>query len=158
MNIDEKDFIKDIKRSDKISNFSLLVCEDKNFHKEQFLLKYDKRWKCYLFPYLRTKKENNNEYIINYCLETLNLNNFILNKTKIDNIEKYSVSDKITKKYCHTFYFCEFDSQKSFKRYKHKIVKINGEKYRWFSISEMKLNKNIMSKNEETVRFIEENL
>lgn len=135
----------------QVRNFSLLVLKDNsNTHKDKFLLRYDKRWKCFLFPYRKTHTENDFEYILDYLTKTLSLNNVKIVDTKIDDVEKYSVSDEIKKTYHHTFYLIEFDAC-NFKN----TVKLNGEKYKWFSIDEMKRNKEIELKNSETVDFVE---
>lgn len=146
-----KELIKDIKRSNQIRNFSLIVLKDNsNTHKDKYLLRYDKRWKCFLFPYKKTHTENDFEYISSYVTNTLSLENANIINTKIDDIEKYSVSDEVKKSYHHTFYLIEFDASKM-----KNTIKINGEKYKWFSIDEMKRNKEIELKNSETVDFIE---
>lgn len=146
-----KELIKDIKRSNQIRNFSLLVLKDNsNTYKGKFLLRYDKRWKCFLFPYKKTHTENDFESILDYVTNTLSLSNVKIIETKTDDIEKYSVSDEIKKSYHHTFYLIEFDASEL-----KTTVKLNGEKYKWFSIDEMKRNKKIELKNSETVDFVE---
>lgn len=149
----DKELIKDIKRSNQIRNFSLLVLKDNsNTHKDKFLLRYDKRWKCFLFPYKKTHTENDYNNIFNHITSNLSLKDAKIIEIKIDDIEKYSVSDEIKKTYHHTFYLIEFNASNL-----KKTIKINGEKYKWFSIDEMKRNRNIELKNSETVDFVEKN-
>lgn len=142
-----QDIVK-ISQSDKVHNFSLIVIKNKKDYK--YLLRYDSRWKCFLFNYKRTQ-ENDEDSIKNYLTEIFNITDFSTMTIKTDDIEKYSYSSNEIKKYHHTFYFIEGD----FSHIKNK--KINGEKFKWFSINEMKENKNIMLKNKETVKFVEEN-
>ncbi len=151
----DKDFINEIKRASDIRKFSLLVLQDSsNLYADKFLLRYDKRWKCYLLPYRTTHEEDDELFILEYVNNTLKLQNVFLMNIKTDDISKFSVSDQITKSYHHTFYNIKFDAGSSFN--KDSLI-INGEKFKWFSIDEMKRNKNIMKKNSETVNFIARN-
>ena len=85
--------------SKKFHEFTLVAVKN---YKDDFLLKYDDRWDCWLFPYVRSTEDNKN-----------NADTFI---SKLLNIEieteyvadakhcKYSVSDKVYKIYNHKLY------------------------------------------------------
>ena len=42
---------RDIYSTSKIHNFSLIIIKN---NRGEYLLKYNKRWKCYLFPFIKT--------------------------------------------------------------------------------------------------------
>ena len=139
----------------KTHDFSLLVIKDSsNLHKGKFLLRYDKRWKCYLLPYKNTHKENDADFIKTYLTDDLLFENCVLGEPKSQTVTKFSVSANRTKTYNHTFYPVSFNCHDSLNISNKDTIKILGEKYRWFSIDEMKRDKNIMEKNGETVNYI----
>lgn len=139
---------RDICSTSIIHNFSLLIMKN---NKGQFLLKYNKRWKCYLFPFTKTIENKKEVGMIEFCKSTLNMDQVeIINHTEED-ITKRSISADLIKTYHHDFYIikCEDKLQSKSK------FKINKEKYKWFSIEEMKCNKNIYNKNSETIEYVE---
>jgi len=103
-------------------------------------------------PYRETHEENDEKFIQDYVQNVLCLEDFSILQKKEDDIEKFSVSDQMTKKYHHTFYFIEFDASKLKEK-----MKINDDEFKWFSIDQMKRTKSIESKNSETIRFIAKN-
>ena len=130
--------------------FSLMVLKNTD---GKYLLKYDRRWKTYLFPYTKTK-ENDEKEIFEFIRISSGLSpKAILKQTETD-VTKHSVSANMDKTYHHIFYQVSFDSSRKAAK---KTFHHNGTKYKWFSIDEMKLNKGIVSKNIETVKFVEEN-
>lgn len=153
----EDDFLKDIKNSDRIRNFSLVVLKDTSGKfKNSYLLRYDHRWKCFLLPYLQTHDQDDKKFIQEYVDNVLELCDAEIKDVKFDDVVKYSVSDNMTKKYHHTFYLVNFNASDSKLITKRTIV-INGEKFKWFTIDQMKRNKVIEQKNSETVNFIARN-
>ncbi len=164
-----KDFIRELKDSKRIRKFSLLVLKDSSgTFKDSFLLRYDRRWKCFLLPYRQTHDSDDEKFILDYAENTLLLKNAEISSVKADDIEKFSVSDRMTKSYHHTFYLINFDAAGTFSdisdfknRRKRKCNRrtflINQEKFKWFTIDEMKRNKSIESKNSETVDFLARN-
>lgn len=141
----------------KTHDFSLLVIKDSsNIHKDKFLLRYNKRWKCYLLPYKNTHKENDFEYIKTYLTDDLLFESCTVGEPKLQTVTKFSVSANRAKTYNHTFYPIAFNCHDSLNVSKKEKIKLLGEKYKWFSIDEMKRDKNIMEKNGETVNFIAE--
>ncbi|WP_407398477.1 hypothetical protein [Treponema sp.] len=153
----ETDFLKDIKNSERVRNFSLVVLKDiSGKFKNSYLLRYDCRWKCFLLPYLQTHDQDDKEFIQEYVDNVLELSDAEIKDVKFDDVVKYSVSDNMTKKYHHTFYLVNFNASDSKLITKRTIV-INGEKFKWFTIDQMKRNKAIEQKNSETVNFIARN-
>lgn len=152
-----EDFIKDIKTSSKVRNFSLIVIKDTTgLNRGKYLLRYDRRWKCYLLPYQNTHENNDADFVLKTVIDTYQFSNLSITASKTDDITKYSFSDNMTKNYHHTFYYLETVTENSSIQAK-KSFKLNGEKFKWMSIDEMKRNKTIMSKNSETVNFIAKN-
>ena len=131
-------------------HFSLVVIKNKT---NCYLLKWDKRWRTYLFPYERTK-ENDSEAIVDFVEKSIGFTVQKIVKTIETDVTKYSVSANMTKKYHHSFYLIDVSRCANFEK---KAFRINGAKYRWFSIDELKADKNIMDKNSETVKFVEKN-
>ena len=152
-----KDLESDIlKISKENSAFSLLIIKNKN-NPLQYLQCYDKRWKSYLFLYLHTNEneDKNIEKIktfvcsnLNVAVEDVNIR-FLFEKSH----EKYSIPNKITRKYNHRFYEIDLSS---FKNYKNNTFHIRGNKYTWMTLEEMMDNKTIMKKNSDIVGFIRE--
>ena len=69
---------------------------------------------------------------------------------------KVSVSANLTKTYHHTFYPVEIDALQTALNTDKKVI-INGKKFKWFSIEEMKADENIYGKNKENIIYVEEN-
>lgn len=143
-------FLKDITACTNEHKFSLLLLKDSH---GRFLLKKDKRWKTYLFPYSRTKDDDISGIKI-FAKETLNLSPIEIISTKEEDFTKRSVSANMTKTYHHTFYNCSFDSEQLPKK---DSFKINGTRYKWFSFDEMKADKDLWLKNNENIVFVEKN-
>lgn len=125
-------------------SFSLLVIKNGN----EYLMKYDRRWKCYLLPYYSTKNEDDEGFIKTEANGIVGEAKFI--NSKKDIVTKFSYSDNMEKTYNHTFYFFSSDKLK-------KKFKINSSKYKWYTEDELKLDKKIQERNSETVRYILEN-
>ena len=129
-------------------NFSLVLLKNAD---GRFLLKYDKRWKTFLFPYTRTSKDDEKNVFEFVKVFTGITPLSVLKKVETD-VTKYSVSAQIDKSYHHTFYHLDFKTEQTKEKFK-----FNGVTYKWFSIDEMKQNRSILEKNNETIRFVEEN-
>lgn len=138
--------LRDICKVSSNHKFTLLILKD---DKGRFLVKYDKRWKTYLFPYTSTQ-DNNNKDLIDFCKQTLNLDNINIVKEIEHEETKMSASSNMTKTYLHKFcQISDYDKLPSDKKFK-----INGYTYRWMDILQMKENKSIKSKNEETITYV----
>ena len=131
-------------------DFSILLIKDS---RGRYLLKKDKRWKTFLFPYSRTK-DDDIQGIKNFAKETLNLSPIEVISSKEEDFTKRSVSANMTKTYHHIFYYCSFNIEQLPKK---DSFKINGTVYKWFSFDDMKFNKDIWNKNNDNIVFVEKN-
>ncbi|MCR4823602.1 MAG: hypothetical protein K5873_12100 [Treponema sp.] len=143
-------FLKDITDCGSQHDFSLLVLKDSH---GRYLLKKDNRWNTFLFPYYRTK-ENDSQAALDFAKEALNLSSVSVKKSMEGDFTKRSVSANMTKTYHHTFYQLSFDSKDFAEK---KSFKVDGVKYQWYSIDEIKSKKDLMLKNHETIEFVEKN-
>lgn len=127
--------------------FSLLAVKNPE---GKYLQIYDERWKCWLFPYYKTK-DSNKENIDKCASELLKMNvvtSYVANAPHC----KYSQSDKVYKQYKHTLYsvvlvdvpeyMCgdEFD--------------LDNKKYAWKFIEELEKDHNVMDKNDDIIAFV----
>ena len=143
-------FYREIISCSKDHSFSLLVLKDV---RGRFLLKYDKRWKTYLFPYARTQ-DDDKQAVRNFANTFLKLSSIEIKQIKEDDFTKTSVSANMTKTYHQKFYFCNFNAEQLPSK---DCFKIFGVKYKWFSIDDMKNKKSLWQKNYETCEFVERN-
>lgn len=150
-------FYKDIcSVAEKNHNFSLLILKDNSgLFPASYILNYEKRWKCFLFPFIRTNINDDKKSVENYLKEVFLIDDFEIEKIKEQDLTKYSVSANSEKTYHHTFYFISFNATKS--KLNKRSFYLNRQKYKWFTISEMKQNKRIKDFNSETVNFVENN-
>lgn len=123
--------------------FTLAVIKDRN----RFLLKYDKRWRSWLFPYT---KADNQESFFDFLRYEVGIEPLeVIKQTEID-VTKESVSAGMTKTYHHTFCQVSFNGRTDRKQYS-----FAGTKYRWFTIDQMKQNRRIKNTNSETYEYVE---
>lgn len=150
-------FYKDIcSVAEKNHNFSLLMLKDNSgLFPASYILNYEKRWKCFLFPFIRTNINDDKKSVENYLKEVFLIDDFEIEKIKEQDLTKYSVSANFEKTYHHTFYLISFNATKS--KLNKRSFYLNRQKYKWFTISEMKQNKRIKDFNSETVNFVENN-
>lgn len=152
----EKLYNEIIEQSERKHTFSLLVIKDnseKYFGK--YLLKYDKRWKCYLLPYNATKTNDDEEFVESVINRFTGLQCEIQEPQKIEQT-KFSFSDGYEKTYTHLYYGINISVKDSILPDSYSF-KIGKDKYKWFSIQEMKENPKIMERNSEIVKYISEN-
>ncbi len=123
----------------------------------KYLLFKSRRWSCWLFPnYHCIDRQFNEEQEIQKIKENLIRDLNIDEEINIEYIgndisKKYSVSDKVIKKYnFHYFqvrnYPVKFKSKHTFK--------FRGKKYCWKTLDQMYSNKNIVKKNEDVLDYI----
>lgn len=124
--------------------FTLAVIKDRN----RFLLKYDRRWRSWLFPYT---KADNQESFFGFLRYEVGIEPLEVIKQTETDVTKESVSAGMTKTYHHTFSQISFSGKTDRKQYS-----FAGTKYRWFSIDEMKQNRRIVDTNSETVAYVEQ--
>lgn len=151
---------KDIENaSDRPHAFSLIILRNTfEGRANKYLLLYDQRWNCFLFPYCSSGKndEESRKRITAYLSRHLGIPTDAIRLSVVDKWEheKYSVSDKVRKKYNHTFYEAEITSIGKDKNLQKTAFKIDGYRYRWFTIAEMQRNTNMMSKNDDIINRI----
>ena len=131
--------------------FSLYIIKSE----DRYLLKYDKRWNCYLFPYSRTKIENDAENVKSNVFRLTGLN---VEPYKVVNREdkKYSFSDQYEKNYKHTYYGFNIEVGKSALPLKQDSFTVEKTKYKWFSPEELERDKKIKTRNGTIVKFVEQ--
>lgn len=153
-------FYQDIVRAGEDHNFSLILLKDRsgNFP-NRYLMKKDKRWNCYLFPYLRTLNEKDRDYesVLHFLEDTLRISNhsYEFTETKEADFTKASVSSNMTKTYHHTFYqfLCDIASNPQLN--KKNAIHIDGQTYKWLSIDDMKNDRRMMEYNRDNITYVE---
>ncbi len=153
-------FYQDIVRAGENHNFSLILIKDSSGNvPNKYLMKKDKRWKCYLFPYLRTldEKDRNQESVSHFIENTLHIsaNSCKFIESKEADFTKASVSSNMTKTYHHTFYHIMCDVSSNPQLNKKSTIRIDGQTYKWFSIDDMKNDRRMMERNRDNITYIE---
>lgn len=140
--------------SEKNHNFSLIIIKDNSgkFVKH-YLVKKDRRWKCFLFPYYRTSDSDKEDF--NNLLTDIGFSNISFGKILEQNLTKKSYSAGHSKDYHHKYYeiFVDCSDKKIKKKFKH-----NGVKYYWLTAEDMKADKNTKIRNSDVIHFIEDNM
>lgn len=139
--------------------FSIIgICDTYNAYANRFLLYYDSRWKCYLFPNGRTQEDSdrNEEQLKRDISRALKVpeSTLSIEKTGERIHQKYSVSDREMKWYHHTFYWMKVEEFPEEAR-KTEFV-IEGMTYRWMTIAEMEKDKRIQEVNGDVVAIVKE--
>lgn len=133
--------------SNKFHEFSLVAVKNPT---GKYLQKYDSRWNCWLFPYIKTT-ENNKENVDKYIrgLLQLPIDTCYIAQTRHC---KYSESDNVYKIYNHKLYGVLL------KRIPEMMLQdefyMEDVKYRWMSITELEQDENVMKKNEDVIAFV----
>jgi mRNA-degrading endonuclease toxin of MazEF toxin-antitoxin module len=127
--------------------FSLLAITNSE---GKYLQLYDQRWKCWLFPYYRTK-EPNKENIDKHASELLKMDVTTSYVTRAPHC-KYSESDKVYKQYKHTLYRFSLNEVPEYMR--GDVFELENNKYSWKSIEELESDGNVMSKNDDIIAFV----
>ena len=130
--------------------FSLIAVKNST---GEYLQKYDERWKCWLFPYIRSTDDNkaNVDEYVSELLQTEISAEYITNAKHC----KYSESDEVYKIYNHKLYKVLLDLVPINMR--EKMFCIAESKYRWMSIAEMERDETLMKINEDIVAFVKGN-
>lgn len=140
--------------------FNIILIKNSSSNGKYLLFK-SKRWKCELFPNYHAvskpyNRETEEERIKKSITEDIGFE--LAENIKIEYLGnrisiKYSVGDKIEKKYNFHFYRINH-MEKLFnkcKRFSH-----NGKKYVWKTLDQMYSDKNIVKKNEDVLDYIRE--
>lgn len=140
-------------------NHSLVAIKNTfNNTSNKFLVYYDERWDCKLFPNYKTIDTDNEAALIDYIAADLDCDKRKINCKYITSRiqSKYSYSHNENRIYNHRLY--EINISRFPEQIKHNDFTINGKHYYWMSISDMERDENILKKNKEVVDFIKENL
>lgn len=140
--------------AEKNHSFSILVFRDiSGIFPANYLLSYERRWKCWLFPFIRTNIDNDRASVENYIKTVFGIKNFTIDRVTEQDFTKHSVSSNMEKTYHHTFYLVSFCASDSL--LKKRAFQINREKFKWFTIQEIKADKRIMERNSDNVSYVE---
>lgn len=152
------DLFADINKLNQIThNHSIIAIKD-SFSKypNRFLLYFDSRWSCDLF--LNFKENINNEsFIISAVSHRLKINASDISIRYIAQSihEKFSVSHKENRVYCHRLYLVSIKNFPS--QLKKSTFEVDGTSYKWMSLSEMEMDQRIMEVNSDIVQFVKNN-
>lgn len=157
---DHKRLFHDIENLDEILHkFSIVAIKDTyQSFANRFLLYYDNAWKCWFFFSFHTEECQNEEHLVQRLSNSLKVNNNCIKLHYIsDRLQpKYSERDHQNKVYQHSLYegiVSQFPNNM-----KQTEFTIDGVQYKWFTISEMEADSNIMKKNEDVVSFVKEKI
>lgn len=140
--------------AEKEHNFSLILFKDvSGKYPENYILNYEKRWKCWLFPFIRTNVNDDKKSVENYIKNVFRIEDFKIEQITEENFTKHSASANMSKTYHHTFYLVAFDSSKTLAA--KRVFKVNRQKYKWFTTAEMKACRRTMERNSENIEYIE---
>lgn len=142
-------------------NFNIILIKNGE-KKGQYLLFKSNRWSCKLFPNYRCLKNED----IDLQKEIPNIKrllkldfgknfNFIIKYFGKIQSTKYSVGDRVNKKY--NFFFYEVTSSKFIKEFGSKNFTSNGKKFYWMTLDKIQNDKNIIKKNSDVLDFIRNN-
>ena len=145
-----------------LSKFMQLIPEyfDGKFHefslvavinpKGKFLQVYDDRWKCWLFPYIRSA-DSNKENVDNGVSELLQLT--VETKYVTSAVHcKYSISDQVYKIYKHKLYKLTIDKVPDYMT--GDSFALDGKQYSWKSIAELEEDTDAMKNNDDIIAFV----
>lgn len=145
-----------IKKLDIAGSPHIIICikDTFNIHPNRYLLYWDKRWSCWLFPNHKTPKYNVEGIIKTYAEGILDVpvEDVVYKGEKLH--QKYSESKKIDRWYRHSFY--ELNLKEWNKHLEKDTFETNGIQYKWMSIAEMKDDPDIMKKNSDIVNYVEQ--
>lgn len=153
-----KDLYMEIKNQNKIKHpFSIIVIKDEfQTYPDHFLVYYDSRWKCRLFPNYHTAENlSQNEAIVKEALSRdLHLHTSNIQIDYKDTIlhKKFSHSDQCEKWYEHTIYQAHISNFPAAEQ--SPCFQINGRQFYWMSLADMERDQTIQEKNGDIVSFI----
>lgn len=153
-----KDLYMEIKNQNQIKHpFSIIAIKDE-FQKYpgHFLVYYDNRWKCWLFPNYHTQENiSDNEIRIKEGLsQELHIDVSDIQIDYKDTIlhKKFSHSDQCEKWYEHIIYQAHISNFP--KTEQSSNFEINGRQFCWMSLAELERDQTIMEKNSDIVSFV----
>lgn len=132
---------------------AIIVIKNEN---NEYLQYFDKRWNSFLFLNCKLDEKFNNQDIINYVSNKLEIEENLIKCTYIGEKThtKFSESAQKEKEYQHFFYSIEFKDIPS--NMNKKDFVINNEEYTWYSYNELKEDERIQKVNSDIVEFVKE--
>ena len=136
--------------------FNIIIIRDSH-NNGKYLVFKSQRWNCWLFPnYHCFNKKFNSAKELSYIQKCIKRDLKISGEMEFEYIgnkisEKYSVGDKVRKKYNFHFFQAtnisiDFNNRRTFR--------CNGKKYCWKTLDQMYSDKNIIKKNEDVLDYI----
>lgn len=121
--------------------------------KNEYLQYYDKIWQSFLFLNCKLPNGNDTEIVKDKLFSEFNIEKEMIKVSYIGKKEhiKFSESAKTEKKYIHYFYNVKIDTDLI-----ENMIKLNSDKYKWFSYSDLLNDKRIQKVNGDIVGFIKE--
>ena len=121
--------------------------------KNEYLQYYDKIWQSFLFLNCKLPNGNDTEIVKDKLFNEFNIEKEMIKVSYIGKKEhiKFSESAKTEKKYIHYFYNVKIDTDLI-----ENMIKLNSDKYKWFSYSDLLNDKRIQKVNGDIVGFIKE--
>ena len=155
----QEDLCKDIEELNEVTHpFSIIAIKDSfNNYSNRFLVYYDERWDCKLFPSYKTVDNNEDNIKIRLSNELKVGKDCISLEYKTYEIHrKFSVSNNETRVYDHRAYSATLKNFSAMM--KGDTFEIDGKKYFWMTISDMEKDERIMEVNSDVVSFIKKNI
>lgn len=139
--------------------FSIIGIKDSyNEYANRYLLYYDSRWNCYLFPNRRTdeNEKKNEESLLRYLSNSLKIPGRELSLEKLGERihRKFSVSGGRMKWYHHTFY--QIHVSLFPEELKKQEFTVDGINYRWMTLAQMEQDERISEVNGDVVKMVKE--
>ena len=130
-----------------IHEFSLLAIKNSA---GEYLQKFDKRWNCWLFPYVKSTNDNktNVDEFASALFQTEISTKYVSSAKHC----KYSVSDMTYKIYNHKLYMLLIDEVLLNMAAKEFVI--SSETYCWMSMKDMEQNQELLEKNDEVIAFV----
>lgn len=121
--------------------------------KNEYLQYYDKIWQSFLFLNCKLPNGNDTEIVKDKLFSEFNIEKEMIKVSYIGKKEhiKFSESAKTEKEYIHYFYNVKIDTDLI-----ENMIKLNSDKYKWFSYSDLLNDKRIQKVNGDIVGFIKE--
>lgn len=136
------------------SRHSIIVIRDTfNEYASRFLVYYDSRWDCYLFPNYKTAEHDNEQSIIKHLSCDLHVPEDSMEiDYRITNFHrKHSVSNNREKLYEHALYVASFDVPADEQSAEFTVA---GRKYKWMTYDELLADKRVQDVNLDIVSWV----
>ena len=133
--------------SNKFHEFSIIAIRDSD---NRYLQRYDENWNGWLFPYIRST-DNNLPDVCKYVRSEIEID-ADAEYVKMAIHCKYSENDKVYKRYKHKLYKIELKDVPEVLSGEEALI--NGIRFKWMSIEDMEKDEKIMSYNDDVVAFV----